>query len=35
VKTYANLGAQASQAARLFIDEVSNRKFPDEAHSYR
>lgn len=35
VKQYANLGAQATQAARLFADEVGNSKFPDEAHSYR
>jgi 3-methyl-2-oxobutanoate hydroxymethyltransferase len=35
VKTYANLGALAGQAARAFADEVANRKFPDEAHSYR
>jgi 3-methyl-2-oxobutanoate hydroxymethyltransferase len=35
VKTYANLGALAAQAARAFTDEVANRKFPDEAHSYR
>jgi len=35
VKQYGNLGAQASLAARLFADEVTNRKFPDEAHSYR
>jgi 3-methyl-2-oxobutanoate hydroxymethyltransferase len=34
VKTYANLGALAGQAARAFADEVANRKFPDEAHSY-
>ncbi len=35
VKAYGNLGAQAAQAARRFADEVANRKFPDEAHSYR
>ncbi len=35
VKQYANLGAVASQAARAFAEEVGNRKFPDEAHSYR
>jgi 3-methyl-2-oxobutanoate hydroxymethyltransferase len=35
VKQYANLGAVASQATRAFIEEVENRKFPDEAHSYR
>lgn len=35
VKQYANLGAIASQAARAFAEEVGNRKFPDEAHSYR
>jgi len=35
VKQYANLGALASQATRAFIEEVGNRKFPDDAHSYR
>jgi 3-methyl-2-oxobutanoate hydroxymethyltransferase len=35
VKQYANLGALAMQAARTFADEVVNRKFPDELHSYR
>lgn len=35
VKQYANLGAQASKAARIYIDEVVNRKFPDEDHVYR
>jgi 3-methyl-2-oxobutanoate hydroxymethyltransferase len=35
VKQYANLGALTSTAARTFIDEVDNGKFPDEAHSYR
>ena len=35
VKSYANLGALASQAARQYAEEVANRKFPDEAHSYR
>lgn len=35
VKQYANLGAITSQAARAYVDEVVNRKFPDEAHSYR
>jgi 3-methyl-2-oxobutanoate hydroxymethyltransferase len=34
-KQYANLGALASQAARNFAEEVTNSKFPDEAHSYR
>jgi 3-methyl-2-oxobutanoate hydroxymethyltransferase len=34
VKQYANLGAVASQAARAYIDEVQNGKFPDEEHSY-
>ncbi len=34
VKQYGALGAAASQAARSFADEVQNRKFPDEAHSY-
>jgi 3-methyl-2-oxobutanoate hydroxymethyltransferase len=35
VKQYANLGAQASKAARTYVDEVLNRKFPDEDHVYR
>jgi 3-methyl-2-oxobutanoate hydroxymethyltransferase len=35
VKQYAQLGAQASKAARRFADEVASGKFPDEAHSYR
>ncbi|MFK7898328.1 MAG: 3-methyl-2-oxobutanoate hydroxymethyltransferase [Myxococcota bacterium] len=35
VKQYANLGALASTAARTYVDEVVNRKFPDEEHSYR
>jgi len=34
-KQYANLGALASQAARQFVDEVTNGKFPGEEHSYR
>jgi 3-methyl-2-oxobutanoate hydroxymethyltransferase len=35
VKQFANLGAEASQAARAYIDEVTNRKFPGEDHVYR
>jgi 3-methyl-2-oxobutanoate hydroxymethyltransferase len=35
VKQYANLGAEASKAARSYVDEVVNRKFPDEDHVYR
>jgi 3-methyl-2-oxobutanoate hydroxymethyltransferase len=35
VKQYANLGSLASQAARRFAEEVADRKFPDEEHSYR
>ena len=35
VKQYADLGAQASKAARAYIDEVTNRKFPSEDHVYR
>lgn len=35
VKQYANLGAVASQAARTYVEEVVNRKFPDAEHSYR
>ena len=34
-KQYANLGALASQAARSFADEVAQRKFPGDEHSYR
>jgi len=34
VKQYANLGALASKAVRAYADEVQNRKFPDEDHSY-
>jgi 3-methyl-2-oxobutanoate hydroxymethyltransferase len=34
VKQYADLGAQASQAARRFVEEVRDRKFPDEEHAY-
>lgn len=34
-KQYANAGAMASKAARLFAEEVTNRKFPDEEHSYK
>ena len=35
VKSYANLGAVAFQAAQRFVEEVGERKFPDEEHSYR
>ena len=35
VKQYASLGALASQAARGFVEDVANGKFPDEEHSYR
>ncbi len=35
VKTYANLGSLASQAARRFAEEVGDAKFPDAEHSYR
>jgi len=35
VKQYGNLGQAAAQAARSYVDEVQNRKFPDEEHSYR
>ncbi|MCA9505404.1 MAG: 3-methyl-2-oxobutanoate hydroxymethyltransferase [Myxococcales bacterium] len=34
VKQYASLGALASQAARTYVDEVRNRKFPDDEHVY-
>lgn len=35
VKPYANLGAAAFQATQRFVEEVGERKFPDEEHSYR
>lgn len=35
VKQYASLGAEASRAARAYVDEVVHRKFPAEAHVYR
>ena len=35
VKQYANLGAQASRAARSYIEDVQKRKFPDDEHVYR
>ncbi|MAG29845.1 MAG: 3-methyl-2-oxobutanoate hydroxymethyltransferase [Deltaproteobacteria bacterium] len=35
VKQYANLGALASKATRTYIDEVVNRKFPDDEHAYK
>ena len=34
VKQYANLGALAGQAARRFAEDVANRKFPDDEHTY-
>ena len=34
-KQYADLGALASKAARAFAEEVANRKFPGDEHSYR
>ena len=33
-KSFANLGALASQAARAYADEVAQRKFPGDEHSY-
>ncbi len=33
-KTYANLGALASQAARAYADDVAQRKFPGDEHSF-
>ena len=33
-KSYANLGALASQAARAYADDVAQRKFPGVEHSY-
>ena len=35
VKQYANLGVSAAQAARRYAEEVRERKFPDDEHSYR
>jgi 3-methyl-2-oxobutanoate hydroxymethyltransferase len=34
-KQYASLGQLASQAARAFADDVRQRKFPGDEHSYR
>jgi 3-methyl-2-oxobutanoate hydroxymethyltransferase len=34
VKSYANLGAATFQAAQRFVEEVGERKFPDDDHSY-
>jgi 3-methyl-2-oxobutanoate hydroxymethyltransferase len=34
-RQYANLGQLASQAARAFADDVRQRKFPGDEHSYR
>lgn len=33
-QAYANLGAAASQAARLFAEDVRERKFPGDEHSF-
>ena len=35
VKQFANLGADATRAARSFADEVADGKFPDAKHSYK
>lgn len=35
VKQYAALGMSAAKAARRYAEEVRERKFPDEKHSYR
>lgn len=35
VKQYASLGALAGTAARAFVDEVANQKFPGPEHWYR
>jgi 3-methyl-2-oxobutanoate hydroxymethyltransferase len=35
VKSYANLGLLAGQAARAFAEEVADGKFPGPEHSYR
>lgn len=35
VKQYADLGAQASKAARAFAEDVSDAKFPAAEHTYR
>lgn len=34
-KQYASLGSLAGQAARRFAEEVADRKFPGDEHSYR
>jgi 3-methyl-2-oxobutanoate hydroxymethyltransferase len=34
VKQYADLGALAGQAARRYVEDVANRKFPDDEHAY-
>ena len=35
VKQYAGVGVTVAQAARRFAEEVRERKFPDNEHSYR
>jgi 3-methyl-2-oxobutanoate hydroxymethyltransferase len=35
VKQYASLGLLAGQAARAFVDEVADGKFPGPEHAYR
>jgi 3-methyl-2-oxobutanoate hydroxymethyltransferase len=35
VKQYAGVGVTVTQAARRFAEEVRERKFPDDEHSYR
>ena len=33
-KTYAQIGEQMTQAVRRYIEEIHEKKFPDEEHSY-
>ena len=34
VKRYANLRASIVDAVKSYVEEVRNREFPDEEHSY-
>ena len=34
-KTYGHIGEQIRQAARNYVEEIHDRRFPDEAHSYQ
>ena len=33
-KRYADVGEQMQQAARRYVSDIRQRRFPDEAHSY-